>query len=262
MRLSKSLARVYAVLIAIALMLAYVVYAGNEDPVGPKAITKVKSERMDSWGPGQVWNEAGNVTELWINATGITHFWAGFFGNITGVITLDDALNWTMYDWMAAEPQGEVYASIHNVNWPSINCLNFTSTYSKTSLEHNLSMEHDAYDSVNATFCPGCSTVAKDVNPIHPEFWAGKRRFYSGDCWALNTYVQDNAQSSDFIEVLLQDGVAPIYTTIIEDKAVGAKGKKTGFDNRLHDFQLMVGENGNGTNSWTSTLYYFYVELE
>ena len=42
--------------------------------------------------------QAGNVTQLTITHIMITKRWQGYYGNVTGTITLDDADNNTMYD--------------------------------------------------------------------------------------------------------------------------------------------------------------------
>jgi hypothetical protein len=261
MRLSKRMARVYALLFAMGLIFAYAVYAGDKDPIGAESLTVIDSQRLDDWGGSPVVAEAGNVSELFINATGITKHWAGFYGNISGIITLDDANNWTMYNWIELEPQGEVYASTRNPpTWASIDCLNFTSGFTNAELEQNLSMETNDEDGVNETFCPSC--VLGDETQNHGEFWVGYKKFSGNDCWNIHTYVSDQPQSDNFTEVLLQDGTGPVYMTIIENDIANTKGKAIGFDSRLHDFQLMVGENGNGSNILYTTQYYFYVELE
>ncbi|MGV8085989.1 MAG: hypothetical protein ACP5N1_00005, partial [Candidatus Woesearchaeota archaeon] len=73
------------------------------------------------------------------------------------------------------------------------------------------------------------------------------------NCRAVNLYNSTGASSEDFQEVLLHDGAAVIYTAIIKQDSLG-------FDDRTHDFQMLVGENGHLGDS-TSTPYYFYVEL-
>jgi len=260
---SKRIAKVYVLLVGIALLLAYIVSAGDRDPVGPKEIAKLRSERMDAWGGVRDDAEAGNVTELFINATGVTQHWTGYFGNITGYITLDDNANHTLYDWYMAEPQGEIYATPRNPPlWTNVDCLNFTSPFNQQDLEVNLSMESGDEDGVNETFCPDCDAGSKDVNPVHGEFWVGKKKFYAGDCWAINTYVNSGPQSSDFVEVLLQDGSDALYMSFIEDDTPNVKGKRVGFDGAEHDFQMLVGENGNGSHVLTTTPYYFYVEIQ
>ena len=57
---------------------------------------------------------AGNVTEITITGFTITQTWQGYFGNITGSITLDDGSGNTLYDWAADasfSPIGEIYAA-------------------------------------------------------------------------------------------------------------------------------------------------------
>ena len=71
---------------------------------------------------------AGNVTGLNISAQSITQAWQGYFGNVTGIITLDDSYNRTLYDWTLADPEGEVYAANDTVTWTNIQCFNFTAT--------------------------------------------------------------------------------------------------------------------------------------
>ena len=46
-----------------------------------------------------------------------------------------------------------------------------------------------------------------------------------------------------------------IFASIIEEASV------LGFDDRDHDFEMLVLEDGHGTDLATTT-YYFYVELE
>ena len=64
---------------------------------------------------------AGNVTQLTVAGTTVTQTWQGYYGNVTGTITLDDASNNTMYDWALASPEGEIYASQATVTWTSGN---------------------------------------------------------------------------------------------------------------------------------------------
>jgi hypothetical protein len=59
--------------------------------------------------------------------------------------------------------------------------------------------------------------------------------------------------TTNFAEVLLSDTSNMIYTSVLEQKAVG-------FDNRPHDFEMLVGENGHG-GDMNPTTYFFYLEL-
>ena len=57
-----------------------------------------------------------------------------------------------------------------------------------------------------------------------------------------------------FEEVLLSDGTNTVFAALLEEDM-------SGFDGSSHDFQMMVLENGHGTDTDT-TPYFFYIELE
>ena len=263
MRVSKRQVRELGVLVGLMVMLSYVVIAANPSTVDD--LTIVNSSRRDTT-PTTVVAWAGNVTRMMINATSVTPHWAGFYGNISGMLTLDDASESTMYDWSVAEPQGKIYASEANPpTWASIDCLNFTSTFNHSELEEELSMDYDDEDGINETFCPGCDATGKNTPVNHSPFYVGDVAFVVNKCWAIATYVSDDAQAAgneDFVEVLLQDGTDAIYMSIIEDKTPGSQDGQTGFNGENLDFQIMVGEDGNGSQAGSGTDYYFYVELE
>src|SRR3989338_10660551 len=107
-------------------------------PEGPESMQRGASERKPDYDPVVVQAQAGNVTALTINATRITERWQGYYGNITGTITLDDAQNNSLYQWQIASPQGEIYAVNHSTTptWADVICFNF----SKTSTEQNVTL--------------------------------------------------------------------------------------------------------------------------
>ncbi len=80
-----------------------------------------------------------------------------------------------------------------------------------------------------------------------------------------STYIfrDDASQTSDFQNILLSDpantGTEWIYTAIIED-STGATTDLTCFNGQECDFQILVNEDGHGTDTATTT-YYFWVEL-
>ena len=61
---------------------------------------------------------------------------------------------------------------------------------------------------------------------------------------------------NNFEEALLYEpnSQSVIFTSIIDEDVLG-------FDGRTHDFEMIVLEDGRGTDTATTT-YYFYVELE
>ena len=74
-------------------------------------------------------------------------------------------------------------------------------------------------------------------------------------CNSTNIYRDSGEQDDYFYELVLSDDASEIaYTSILENNL-------NGFDNRSHDFQMIVAENGHGADVLT-TAYYFFVELE
>ncbi len=79
-------------------------------PQAPETFTVTESGRRGNQSAQTIEAEAGNVTALSVDAQIITQAWQGYYGNITGTITLDDADNITFYDWSLSSPTGEIYA--------------------------------------------------------------------------------------------------------------------------------------------------------
>jgi hypothetical protein len=210
------------------------------EPTGPMSIEVGQSQRGPITPAKQVDAQAGNVTELSINATSITRAWQGYFGNITGTITLDNANNWTLYDWRMALPSGKVFSTRNEtaINWNTLSCANTANITQEDTIMGNTGM----VDAINETFkyVSGSLTVGNTA---------------LNSCPATYTYVNDTNQTSLFQEVIIMDTSknALIFTSIIEPH-------RTGFDNRTHDFQMIVPENGRNGDVAT-TKYYFYVEL-
>jgi hypothetical protein len=232
------------------------------------SVTLGKSERGLPISPGQVAAQAGNITSINIEGVSITRSWQGYFGNVTGVITLDDANNNTLYNWTAASPSGEVYASNSSVTWSSIQCFNFTASgflnnteedilqagstslhgKNMTLLEQEFGIKWDDVDGVNETF---------SENRSHEIFHIGSLEFDQNEC--PTTYIYgSNGQGvpNQFEEILMwsPETNATVFVGLLESDLVG-------FNNAEHDFEMIVLENGHGTDT-SVTNYNFYVELE
>ena len=182
----------------------------------------------------------GTITTIIINATTQNPHWKAYVGNVTGKLILEDAKNYSIYEWSLSTIAGEVYVTRdNNINWSSIKCANSTHVDSE-----DVSMNHtsSAVDSINNTF--SLST--------HNPFWTASTEFTEDECdYTLTTYVNDSTQSgtSDFQEILLWDGTSIVYTTILENKTQG-------FDLGYYDFQMIVPEKG-WAGPVSSTSYYF-----
>jgi len=228
------------------------VFSTASNPRAAKDLQFISSEKVDDYTLQTETAEAGNITTMNITGWTQTMTWAGFVGNVTGRIVLDDADNNSLYDWTAAEPQGEVYACNDTVDWASIKCFNYTASGGElnlTTLEEQLGLEPTDYDGVDETF--------NATN--HPTFWVGT--YELTNCPTTNLYQNDAAQSAYWWEVLLSDTSNVVYTAIIEDDTPNSRGSVVGFDGKQYDYQILVGINGhNGSDvKWD---YYFYVELE
>jgi hypothetical protein len=246
---------------------------GPTAPLGPNYIQEINSTRMSnaSYGPKPWIAEAGNITELLINATSPSRSWAGYFGNITGQIVLQDVNNNTLYDWQNLEPQGEIYASTNNsVNWPTIRCFNHTSDegsgdstdrfvqtdINATTENARYGIENTAPDAINATF----------NRTTHVQFNIGTITIPTNTCYVTWTYVNNVSQSTDFQEMLLTDGNpynALLFMTFIENNDINNETDTFGFDGRDHDFQMLVAEDGHpGASEDLTTTYYFWTEIQ
>jgi len=237
------------------------------DPFGA-TVNQESSERAPADAPTSTQAQAGNVTELNINGVSITQSWQGYFGNITGTIQLADASDNILYNWSLASPQGEVYASTNDsLEWSTIQCFNYTATgtladdstqagntslygVNITMLESQFNIDSDDVDVVDETFTlVGAGT--------HDLFYSNSLEFSGGECLSTRVFSDAGAGENDkFEEVLLYEPTTAsvVFTSIIDEDVLG-------FDSAPHDFEMLVLEDGHGTNTDTTT-YYFYVELE
>ncbi len=211
--------------------------------------TQVKTERAPMDPAASHEAIAGNVTELTVSGFSPTQTWQGYFGNVSGTIQLADASDNVMYNWSLASPEGEIYATTDaSVAWANIACFDLATNH--VALEAAFNVATDDVDGVNETF--------SDLG-THDMFYTNNVQFTAGQCASTSIYDSTGASvDNNFEEVLLTDQSAAtqvIFTSILDQEDV------SGFDNAYHDFEMLVLENGHGTDTATTT-YYFYVELE
>jgi hypothetical protein len=220
-------------LVAVCSVLATFAFAA---PTAPTALTSLESSsrNLSTLAPQTADARGGNVTELNIQALTITQHWQGYYGNVSGNITLQDGNNNTFYNWVMTTVSGEVFATrVSSVNWATVNCTNATN---RTNEETYLSMVAGDADSVTNTY----STTT------HPAITVGSQSIITNTCFATNGYVNNASQASNFKMLLLSPVSGDIiYTTILNDNS--------------YDFELLVGENEETTIGVTP--YYFWVEL-
>jgi hypothetical protein len=200
---------------------------------------------------------AGNITSLVLTAIGQTKAWQGYYGNVSGTITLDDAQNFTFYNWSSAEPQGQIYATLNSsITWSSVDCFEYIDGVfaNRTTIENYYGIQTDDPDGINETF--------NDTN--HPSFTVGSRTMTG--CPTTYVFQSDNGQRANFVNVLLYDNTSAvnstgwIYTSIIENDQAGVTTDLACYNGAPCDFQILVNDDGHGTDTAT-TLYYFWVEL-
>lgn len=231
--------------------------SGVPYPTSPQTFNDVWSSQFDADNYPSQSNDAfaGNLTELVIFSVAQTKAWQGYFGNITGVITLDDANNNTFYNWSSTEPQGEIYASTNeSITWPDIECYDFYNTSTGyrnvAALEAEFNIQTDDVDGVNETF------TATD----HPVLDVGYVTL-SG-CPTTYIFQDDERQTENFPNMMLYDPAGSVvFSSYIENDISGNTTDVNGYDGTPTDFQMLVLEDGHG-NDTAVTTYYFWVELE
>lgn len=243
------------------------VLADADVPYGVRSITYIQSSRanVSGYGRANISAQAGNVTELDLIAVSTTQTWQGYYGNISGIITLEDSYGYVFYNWSTQEPKGEIYASLNDtIDWSSIRCFNYDigatgQSFDEQDVEDWYGIGDDAADGIWETF-----NYTLDRN-----FFVGSRNITEvsdaagATCHATNTYRYDLRQvDDDFENVLLTDGDRLVFTAMIENNEFNNNTDKLGFDNRDHDFQMLVAENGHNGHEDTTMQYYFWAEIE
>ena len=224
----------------LTIMIVGTVFAA--DPSGSGTLAIDGSERANTPSVGQLPAQGGNVTEVDITAEVITSKWAGYYGNITGLIVLEDSSGNTFYNWSDASPTGEVFATRNpsTPTWGSIGCADAADIGTEATA---LGLSTGA-DNLTNTFCATCGN--------HSAFQVSSQPFTADLCtYRSNVYDNSGDQIINWDQIILDDGNYPLYTTIINQDT-------TGFDGRSWDFQLLVAENSSIS---TMTNYFFYIEI-
>jgi hypothetical protein len=244
----------------ISLVIAVEPFGATVNPLTSDSASEDSAQGIDA--------VAGNVTELNIFGFSVTQSWQGYFGNVTGTITLEDTSGDVMYNWSESSPDGEIYASKNDtISWGYVQCFNFTATgtygndlpnaggtsqygTNLTILENMFNISFDDSDGVDETFTltgPG----------THNRFFTSNEEFSEGECRSTRIFSNaDTGEDNKFEEVLLYEPstYSVIFASLLNEDEVG-------FDDNPHDFEMLVLEDGHGADTNTDT-YYFYVELE
>jgi len=264
----KRLSKAYVILTLVVLMLGLeIFYFVVAEPGNVDSINVSDSDRRTLFGGATertIDAFAGNVTELTLNTSKRSNRWQGYYGNISGTITLDDARNFTLYSWAGdISPSGEIYAADTPVsNWSGVYCFNMTDNRSGNNCTGagsgggsggpdnitclNISEAQQKFggpltgeESLNATF-----TSTHDIEIDGTVF---------SNCPATQLYTVNESQTINWTEVLLTENNT---RTLIFASIINAS--TNGFNNVSQDFQMIVGHDGDNS---TLTTYTLYVEL-
>ena len=254
--------------LAIFGLLTAIVLADSGYPAGVRSLSHGASSGFNEsrYDPANTTAEAGNITELNLTAISATKTWQGYYGEVTGVITLEDADGYVFYNWTANEPDGEVYASVNSsVYWANITCFQWNATGTAQSI--NIWAVEDWYgiedfdgDGINETY----------TSSLDDDWFIGTRNMTevspSNTCHATNVFRTiagvNQPVDGDFENVILTDNDALVFGARIENDEADNRTDITGYDGQTHDFQLLVAENGQEGYEDTTTTYFFWAEIE
>jgi len=218
----------------------------SADPTGAEVVSN-STDYGPINTPGQRADNRSTITTMVLNVVQQDQYWKAYVGNVTGVLTLDDGNDFTIYDWSltGVTITGEVYASRFNsITIAGIGCADDATILSEQTA---LNMTTTQIDNINRTF----------NYSEHDSFYVGPYPINESICRTAITYINDTPQAdavaSYFHEVLLEDGANQlVYTAIIENNHAGYH------ENMTYDFQMLVGESGVET---TPKTYYFFTEI-
>lgn len=215
-------------------------------PSQPK-ITHISNETSAAAGIGapRAGDPGGYIVTITLNGTQQNFKWKAYVGNVTGQLVLEDASQYSIYEWdMGLNSTGNVLVSRNDtVNWNDINCTNQTE---KENEDSTMNLDSSTPNSINKTF----------NETIHKSFVLSGDTYFNSTCYSIATYINDSAQNftenSSFQEILMSDNNSNlVYLTILEQN-------QGGFDNNNYDFQAIVAE----SEVSGPTTYYFYLELQ
>ena len=255
--------------ITIVVVFATAIYfvVAEEVPMGAQSVVEGEESTMNAsnYLPESINAYAGNISQLTLFGRSQTKHWQGYYGEVTGIIVLDDAQNYTMYDWPNDEPKGEIYATANQTTpvWNSVACFDYLGGADGNGLgnvsywETRNDIVYNDVDGIDETF----------NMTSHPTFDVGEFTITTNTCPSTYTHISDNFQEEDFVEVLLRDSAGQlIFTTIIENKDTANNTDVVGYNGVSHDFQMLVAEDGTsrvlGARNQDITTYWFYLDLQ
>jgi len=242
-------------LLCIILVVGLTTLVFATEPTGSNSIEQITSSQRTNFNDTAKTTiaQSGNLSQLEINITKQSNFWQGYYGNVSGTITLDDGNNLAMYSWGGvADVSGNIYATeAASVAWTSLLCANLNptmQTFNCTGQNEDCLNLTDMYTKygMNSTDKDGIDKTFTGLNNIKVDTLS------LTSCPATNMYQNSSAQSTRWNETILtvNNTETLIYAAQTENNIYG-------FNNKTWDFQMLVGVN----KAVGTTTYYFYVEL-
>lgn len=219
-------------LLIIAVIIAVVAFATAATAATTgMTVTPVANDTATTASADSVIAIGGNITNIDIDATLQSTNWAGFFGDVTGTLTLAGSSN-TFYSWGSINTGYILFANASTVDWASGVAIGNSATRTAEDTAIGLT---GLTDSVNNTF-----TDTTDMNGIT----IGVTTFGAGSAVSANS----NSTGVDWTTFLLTSGTTRLYGCAINQSGLDYEGNAA-------DFQLLV-------PSGASRTYYVFADLQ
>lgn len=266
---------------ALGIMILVMLVMVNADPESPTNVQNVSDQQHTNNGvylmSGNGAAQAGNVTYINLTAKGVTRIWAGYYGNITGTLVLENSNNQMMYSWALTNPGGKVIASQKTIsNWNIVSCWNWSPS---VDLEGLRSTEWNSFWNVSTTDVDRIQSTFS-ASYKYDNFTIGHKKFDANDvakndgenqdlCPAIQLYNETGQAPSanthhQFEEIILTNESWSIKSDMKPNQLIYVSiisGNTKGFNGQTIDFQIIV-PNDQHEDRYKATPYYFYVELE
>lgn len=179
---------------------------------------------------------AGNITGLNIDASAVTDKWAGYYGNVSGSLTLRDAAN-VFFRWIGDFTEGVVCAS------QAASGISFTTLSNATGADIDTiwGFASDAPDSAVKTFV---NTSTARINITGSEVNA-----------SVSAHTGPDQAADPFETLMVDDGANAAKTDFLF--CVEVKPGSTNYKGGTSDYELIVPVDGAAKET-----YYFYAEVD
>lgn len=227
-------------LVAMTLMAVFaVVPAWAADPTNASTSVVANTTYSGASSAGSSAAKGGNITEVDVTVASQTTKWQGFYGNVSGGISLKNSGATSMYDW-SGTVAGEVYATQDS----AVNASEWANLTNKTGgqIDTVFSFTPGDADSATNTFTVTSTEIDVGSNTISA---------------AANSEVKTRASNgtATWETIALGDTTTTTKTQFVFASVIRGSSTGDAYDSTTKDFQMIV-----PVASGTET-YYFYVEL-